>query len=231
MVPAMTRVLQDRGTLWLGVASTAGAILGLLVWPFLGASWFNDEDNLAEQPAPARLWANALTDGVPAAFDWGTWHDAYLLYGRIFAFVFPALLAGVIGLHRLQKGLGGRTETIGFWMVGASLTLMTLGAFMAFYTPLLDIAFLAFLVPAMLLTMVGFPVFGIGTYKARVVPRTAALLMIFGALPGFPLLSWLLGHNSAAFIVIEAGLLIAALRIVSIARTPAPAHTARRVQA
>lgn len=231
MVLDMTRVLHDRGTLWLGVASTAGAILGLLVWPFLGASWFMDEENLAEQPAPARAWATALTDGFPAAFDWGTWHEAYLLYGRIFAFVFPALLAGVIGLHRLQKGLGGRTEKVGYGIVATSLALGTLGAFVAFYTPLLDVAFFAFLVPSMLLTMIGFPVFGIGTFKAKVVPRTAAILMAVGGFPGFPLLSWLLGHNSAAFIIIEVGLLITGLRMVSIARAPAPAPIARRTNA
>lgn len=190
-----------------------------------------DQGNLAEQPAPARAWANAMMDGFPTAFDWGTWHDAYLLYGRIFAFVFPALLAGVIGLHRLQKSLGGRTEKVGYGIVATSLALGSLGAFVAFYTPLLDFAFFAFLVPSMLLTMIGFPVFGIGTFKARVVPRTAAILMIVGALPGFPLLSWLLGHNSAAFIVIEVGLLIAGLRMITIARQPAPVPTARRTNA
>lgn len=231
MAPAMTRVLQDRGTLWLGVASTAGAILGLLVWPFLGASWFMDEENLAEQPAPARAWADVVIDGFPAAFDWGTWHDAYLLYGRIFAFVFPALLAGVIGLHRLQKGLGGRMETVGYWVVAISLALGTLGAFVAFYTPLLDLAFFAFLVPSMLLTMIGFPIFGFGSFKARVVPRTAAVLLIVGALPGFPLLSWLLGHNSAAFIPINVAMLIVGLKLVSWSRAPVPATRSARLQA
>lgn len=231
MVLDMTRVLHDRGTLWLGVASTAGAVLGLLLWPFLGASWFMDEGNLAAQPAPARAWANAVIDGFPAAFDWGTWHEAYLLYGSIFAFVFPALLAGVIGLHRLQKRLGGRVETVGFWLVATSLALGTVGAFTAFYTPLLDVAFFAFLVPSMLLTIIGFPVFGIGALKARIVPRGLAVLMMIGGFPGFPLLSWLLGHNSAAFIPINVAMLLVGLRLVARSRQPVALTRGTRLQA
>lgn len=221
----------SRRTFWLGLACVLGAILGLLLWPFVGAAWFADEGNLAEQPAPAQAWAKSVTSAIPGAFDWGSAHDAYILYGRIFAVVFLGLLAGVVGLHARQKHAGGRAERWGYRIVVASLALTFFGAVVAFYTPLLDLAFFALLVPGMLLTIVGFPTFAVGTWKARVAPRSATLLLGIGGLPMFPLLSWLLGHNTAAFIPIELGMLIIGAKLISWSREAAPASSGARVNA
>jgi hypothetical protein len=58
--------------------------------------------------------------------------------------------------------------------------LLVIGAFGAYWLELTDVFFAGFLVPGLLLLVVGSPIFGVGTWRAAVAPRLGAILLVVG---------------------------------------------------
>jgi hypothetical protein len=66
--------------------------------------------------------------------------------------------------------------------------LLTIGAFGAYWLTLVDVAFVAFIVPGLLLVAFGSSIFCLGTWRAGVAPRIGALLLVVGG-PGMLVIS------------------------------------------
>lgn len=62
---------------------------------------------------------------------------------------------------------------------------------------------LAFLVPALLLFNIGFPLFGAGTIRAKMAPWPGAWLLAAGGFPGIPLLTVLTGQLTLALVLLN----------------------------
>ena len=66
-----------------------------------------------------------------------------------------------------------------------------------------NFSFLAFLVPALLLFNIGFPLFGAGTLRAKVAPWLGAWLLTVGGFPGIFLLTFLIGQITAGLVLLN----------------------------
>ena len=144
-----------------------------------------------------------------------------LTYFKLFLFITLGMLAGVVGLHASQAEHGGRLERWGFRVSFVGLLLLTIGALSGYWPPLLDVAFVAFIVPGLLLLVVGSPLFGLGTWRAGVAPAHRRLLLIVGG-PAVFLIS--------EFAALGGGLILLYLAWVILGHslwsaTPTPAHT------
>lgn len=97
----------------------------------------------------------------------------------------------------------------------------------SFWWGIIDFSFLAFMVPTLLLFGVGFPLFGVGTLRAKAVPRLGAWLLIVGGLPGMILLNIALGQLTLGLLLLNLAWIILGYALfsekVTPARQPAPA--------
>ena len=91
-----------------------------------------------------------------------------------------------------------------------------------------DFSFVAFLVPMLLLVGVGFPLFGVGTLRAKAAPRLGAWLPIVGGLPGVILLNIVPGQLTLALLPINLAWVVLGYALFSGKAVPArqPAHAA-----
>jgi hypothetical protein len=91
-------------------------------------------------------------------------------------------------------------------LAGAVLgTLGSIGAYWigSVWPGAVNFSFLAFLVPALLLFNIGFPLFGFGTLRAKVAPRLGAWLLTVGGFPGMFLLTFLLGNLGIGMVLLN----------------------------
>lgn len=182
-----------------GVVAAAGGVLGLLWAPFFGAAYMATPDGT--EAALAEWWSGRFREALPGAFDFDDPEGVYETFGLLSPLVIGALLAGVAALHRRQ---GAALRPWGIWtgrVFMATHALLVLGAAVSFYTPYLELGFLAGILPGMLLSVVGYVVYGAATVRARIAPRAGAWLMILGGLAFFPL-SIGLGHNPLGLSVV-----------------------------
>jgi hypothetical protein len=98
------------------------------------------------------------------------------------------MVAGLVGLHARHAGRGGRLERWGFRTSFLGLLLLVVGAFGAYWLGFVEASFAAFLVPGLLLLVLGSSIFGLGTWRAGVAPRAGALLLVVGG-PGVLVIS------------------------------------------
>jgi hypothetical protein len=100
-------------------------------------------------------------------------------YGKLFLFIWMGMLAGLIGLHARHAGQGGRLERWDFRASFAGLLLLVIGAFGAIWL-MIEVFFVACIVPGLVLLVLGSPIFGLGTWRAGLAPRAGALLLGVG---------------------------------------------------
>jgi hypothetical protein len=132
----------------------------------------------------------------------------YLTYGKLFLFMVLGWMAGLLALHARQSASAGRLEKWGFRVAFAGTVLGTIGGFGAYYVgtvwaEALNFSFLAFLVPALLLFNIGYPLFGVGTLRAKLVPRLGAWLLTVGGFPGIFLLTFLTGQLTLSLVLLN----------------------------
>ena len=148
----------------------------------------------------ARVFGPLLTFAPP--------DTVYMTYGRLVSLVTLGFMAGLLALHARQASQAGRLEKWGFGVTFAGVALSIVGFIGtlwlgSIWAGLMDVAFLAFLFPGQVLMMFGWTLFGVGTLKANVAPRLGAWLLIAGGLPGFFVITSLLGqHNSMGILLV-----------------------------
>jgi len=140
-------------------------------------------------------------------------------------------MAGLLALHARQAASAGRLEKWGFRVAFTGTVLGTLGGIGAYWIGsvwwgAVGFSFLAFLIPALLLFGIGFPLFGIGTLRAKVAPRLGAWLLIVGGLPGMILLNIVLGQITLGLVLLNLAWVVLGYALFSEEIAPArqPAH-------
>jgi hypothetical protein len=158
-----------------GLAAIIGGALGLLNAPLYSLAYFAAD----EGPGAGSWWAEPARDLLEPLLTFASADVVRVTYGKLWLLVWAGTLAGLVGLHARHAGRGGRLERWGFRVSFAGLVLLVIGAFAEFWLEL-GLAFVAFIVPGLLLVVVGAPVLGVGTWRAGLAPRTGALLLVVG---------------------------------------------------
>jgi hypothetical protein len=224
--------MSSNLTRWGGLAAVAGGVLGILYSPFYALAYFATPEGAESLEAPwVTAWAGALRPVLEPFLTFAPPETVYLTYGKCFPLMVLGWMAGLLALHAEQAPRAGGLERWGFRAALAGTGLGTIGGIGAYWVgslwpPADDLSFLAFLVPALLLVGVGFPLFGAGALRARVAPRLGAWLLIFGGLPGMVLLNLVLGQLTLALLPINAAWVMLGYALYSErlapARHPAP---------
>ena len=173
-----------------GLAAMAGGALGLLCAPLYSLAYFATDDGApSTESASVQAWTEPARDLLAPLLTFASPDTVYLTYGKLLLFVWIGMLAGLVGLHARHAGHAGRLERWGFRASLVGLLLLTIGAFGAYWLELGETVFAAFIVPGLLLVTFGATLFGLGTWRASMAPRTGAALLIVGGFPGMFLIS------------------------------------------
>ncbi len=215
-----------------GLAALMGGIVGILYAPFYALAYFATEDGAESLEAPwVAAWAGAVRPILEPFLTFAPPEVVYLTYGKCFSFMVLGWMAGLLALHAQQAASAGRLEKWGFRVAFAGTVLGTIGGIGAYWIGsvwwgAVDFSFV-FMVPALLLFGIGFPLFGIGTLRAKVAWRPGAWLLIVGGLPGMILLNIVLGQLTLALLPINLAWVVLGHSLFSLKATPArqPAPT------
>lgn len=217
---------------WGGLAAMMGGIVGILYAPFYALAYFATEDGAESLEAPwVAAWAGTLRPILEPLLTFASPEVVYLTYGKCFSFMVFGWMAGLLALHARQAASAGRLEKWGFRVAFTGTVLGTFGGIGAYWIGsvwwgAVGFSFLAFLIPALLLFGIGFPLFGIGTLRAKVAPRLGAWLLIVGGLPGMILLNIVLGQITLGLVLLNLAWVVLGYALFSEEIAPArqPAH-------
>jgi hypothetical protein len=160
---------------WTGLAAMVGGVLGLVFAPLYSLAYFATDDGAADaKSAVVRAWAEPARDLLDPLLTFAAVDVVRLTYFKLFLFIAIGMLAGVGGLHARQAQRGGRLERWGFRPNSAALLLLTIGAFSGYWPPLLDFSFVAFILPGLLLLILGSPLLGPGNLGGPASRRASA---------------------------------------------------------
>ena len=210
-----------------GLAAMLGGIVGILYAPLYALAYFATEDGAESLEAPwVAAWAGAVRSALEPLLTFAQPEAVYLTYGKLFSFMVLGWMAGLLALHARQAASAGRLGRWGFRLAFAGTVLGTLGGIGAYWIGSVwrgaaDFSFVAFLVPMLLLVGVGFPLFGIGTLRAKAASRPGAWLLIVGGLPGMILLNILLGQLTLALLPINLAWVVLGYALFSEKAVPA----------
>ncbi len=203
---------MDASSNWIrrgGLAAMLCGIMGILYTPLYALAYFATEDGAESLEAPwVAAWAGVVRPVLEPLLTFAPPETVYLTYGKLFSFMVLGWMAGLLALHARQAASAGRLGRWGFRLAFAGTVLGTLGGIGAYWIGSVwwgaaAFAFVAFLVPMLLLVGVGFPLFGIGTLRAKAAPRLGGWLLIVGGLPGMILLNIVLGQLTLALLPIN----------------------------
>jgi len=206
---------------WAGLAAMVGGALGLAFAPLYSLAYFASSDGAADANSP---WVRALADPARNLLDpllsFASADVVRETYFKLFLFIVVGVLVGVVGLHARQAHAGGRLEQWGFRVSFVGLLLLSIGALIGYWPPLLGFIFVAFIVPGLLLLVVGSVLFGLGTWRAGVAPRLGAGLLIVGG-PAVLLISEVATLGGGLDVIYLAWVVLGQ----SLWSMPEPAHT------
>jgi hypothetical protein len=203
------RVMRSSNLIrWGGLAALLGGILGIVIPPFLSVAWFATKGGAESSEHPlVAVWVEPFSHAFGPLLGFAPPYVVYLTYGKIFLLKTLGFLVGLLALHAWQAPRAGGLEKWGFRVALVGTVLLMVGLIGAFWVGTIWVgavgfSYFAFVVPAYLLMVVGWTLFGIGTLRAEVAPRLGAWLLIVGGL-GFYVITNLLGqHNSMGWMLV-----------------------------
>jgi hypothetical protein len=175
---------------WSGLVALLGGIWCTVLTPIQAYIWAG-----ADSP-PLVLAARPLLNLSGKIFETlGPWFglEEYYFYGRMFFLVYVSAIAGLMGLHALQRG-HERREEIWFRMVFIALALALAGDILAYWggsgpieaSPLQGLGFMVEML-AVLAVLIGAMVYGRTTLRGDVVPGWVAWFLIASGLAAIPM--------------------------------------------
>jgi hypothetical protein len=199
--------MSERARRLTGLYSTLAAGASIVFAPLLALSYFAIEEGKTElNTGTVSAWAEPARDVLEGLVTFASADRVYATYTQAFALLFPAVLLCAWVTRRprgRQPGLerwGGRLALPGYALFGFGLALaaiMLVGASAS--SSILDLAFMPFMFPGIVLSTIGSTVLGIGLLRSGYEPRLTAWLLTF-ALPLWIAGSVVLGHNSLGLI-------------------------------
>ncbi len=184
-----------------GLYAVAAAAASLVLTPLLALSYFATEDGASElETSTVSAWAEPARDLAGPLLTFASADTVYFTYLKSLMLIGPALLVGALAARSRRPERRGRTERWGWRIALAGYLLLSLGVILA--PPgerLLDVVFLALIVPGLLLGTIGSTVLGIALLRSSYRPRLTPWLLAL-SVPFWLAASVFLGHNSPGLV-------------------------------
>ena len=170
----------------IGKSAFAAACAGLVLGPVHALSRYATVAGAEDLELPGvRAWAEPAARLLDPLLSWAEPQTVYVTYGKLWLFVFGAMIACalLVWRGRHDAGIVRGVEKVGWWLALPAYALLTVGLVGVYWTPFLEETFNLIAVPAMLLSIVGSLVLGIGLLRRRMRPLAAGILLVaFGPL-------------------------------------------------
>jgi hypothetical protein len=184
-------------------ATLAGFVVFLLAAPLIALSWHATDSGAPDGAAPVvRAWEEPARDLLRPVLGLASPQAMYQALGLTFVVAGAGMVCGALLLGRLRRGAAARGERVCRRLVVGAQTVLLVGTLTVFLTGS-DLAFLALMVPGMLLTLVGSTALGISLLRHRARP-VATGVWLATAVPVFITLSTLAGHNAIGLLAVVA---------------------------
>lgn len=216
----------------IGLYAALAAVVAAVVSPLLALAYLSTGEGADSlESGTTSWWAKPVLRHAGSVLTWPSPDRAYATYTQALAVLFPAVLLCALVTRRSRLAIAGG-ELWGWRLALCGYTLACVGLLVAGVTlvpghadsPALDFAFVALLLPAMLLSVIGSTVLGIGLVRAGFRPRATAWLLALA----IPLLvvGNLLGHNSLGMLPLMIAWGLAGHRLCHGEPVPAPRQLA-----
>lgn len=195
----------------------AAAVLAALVSPLLAIAYFATEHGEEFLQGTVAIWAEPAREIVEPLVTFAGPDRVYATYSQIMFLLFPALVLTALAVrgqrpHRRLERAAWNTTISGYAIFLAGGTTMALALLPTRPDDtVVDVAFMALMVPGMLLSVLGSTALGISLLRGAFRPRATAWLLAF-TVPFLALGSGILGHNSLGLVPWFAAWAIAAWR-------------------
>ena len=197
--------MSARTTRFVGLYAILAMVAMVIAAPLLALSYFGTSEGAEElESGTVSSWAEPTGDRLDALLTWASPDRVYSTYLQIFSISFPAVLLCAVAIRRTRLAVkpserrAWRLTLIGYGLATAGI--LTAGVILIGGNPTgtaLNVAFLALMVPGMLLSAVGSTWLGIALLRSpdRFTPRATAWLLAL-AFPAMVIVPVVLGHNS-----------------------------------
>jgi hypothetical protein len=200
--------MSDRTERLIGLYATVAAFGAAVIAPLLALAYFHIPDGAGSlDQSTVSAWADPASKHLHALISFASRDRVYTTYTQAIGLLFPAVLlcALVTRSHRPAGARGSerwgwRIALAGYGIACAGLTtvsLLEIGADPNGSS--VNAAFLALMLPGMLLSVIGSTVLGIGLLRGGYAPRLTAWLLAL-MIPLMILGSGVLGHNSIGMV-------------------------------
>ena len=194
----MSQPLIERSRA-IGRAAWVAGWVALVLGPVHALSRYATAGGAEDLELPGvRAWAEPSARVLEPILSWSDADFVYRTYGKVWFFIVLAvtLCAFVIWRGRVAEGLVRGVEKVGWWIALPGYALLTVGLLGIYWTPFLDEIFTAVGVPAMLVSLLGSLVLGIGLLRRRFRPLATGILLV-ASLPLFFVISDLIALGAA----------------------------------
>jgi hypothetical protein len=195
--------MSDRVQRVIGLYAVVAMAIAVVLAPLLALSYFATSEGVEElEMGTVSAWAEPGRDAAGGLLTWASPDRVYSTYVQAFAILFVGVLLCALAVRSRREPVG-RNERWGWRIALTGYALAAVGVLGVSFglitgdaaNPVVDAAFMAFLLPGMLISVIGSTILGIAFLRVRYRPRLTAWLLTL-AFPSAVALSTLLGHNS-----------------------------------
>jgi hypothetical protein len=195
--------MSPRAARAVSVYTLLASVAAVLLSPLLALSYFAIPEHSKYLTGSVAAWAVPARDLLEPLVTWASPERVYATFVQAFALILPAMLVGGLAVRAGRSGVrrgelwGWRIALSGYGLAGLGLLVVfpVLFADAGGEGSILNIAYLAMMLPGMLISAIGSTVLGIALLRAAFRPLAAAWLLAL-ALPSMVVVPTVLGHNS-----------------------------------
>jgi hypothetical protein len=213
--------MSDRAIRLTGLYAMIAAGAALLLSPLLALSYFQTNEGADElESGTVSAWADPARDLVGGLLTWASPERVYGTYFLLFWVLFPAVFLCARTVRARRPAADGRLERWGWRMALFGYGFGIVGLIVASMILVegstggkaVDVVFLALMVPAMAIDVIGSTVLGIALLRDRYKPKLTAWLLAL-MLPSMLLLPGVLGNLSLGLLPVFFAWAVTGLRL------------------
>jgi hypothetical protein len=200
--------MSERTTRLIGSYAVVAACVAVVVSPLLSLAYFATSGGVDQLENPTvSVWAVPARELAGGLLTWTSPARVYGTYWLVFWLLFAAVFLCARAVHARRPAHAGRLERWGWRMVMVSYPLGAVGGLSAIAilvdgsaeNVVIDVAFVALMLPAIAIDAIGSTVLGIALLRNRYRPRSTARLLSL-AFPSVLGLSFLFGNFSLGLV-------------------------------
>ena len=201
--------MSDRRTRLAGFFSVVAAAAAVGVSPLLALSYFATDEGAAElEKGTVSTWADPARDVAGGLLTWASPERVYGTYWLLFWVLFAAVFVCARAVHA-RRPTGGALERWGWRTALFGYALGAVGGIAACVILVsgstadaaIDVAFVALMLPATAIDVIGSTILGIALVRRRYEPRVTAWLLAL-VFPSMLVLPTFLGNLSLGLLIV-----------------------------